>query len=114
MSKEAKLRTVKKKVARRIQRWPRVTAIRSKLCKKWESHIKVSMVTTTLGFEKVQNVQKKNTLKKHLESASHKKVADCEKRKNLGIEKYTEKVIHETPIEKGLKWMGSDDKKALH
>ena len=46
-------------------------------------------------------------------SVSHKKAADCEKRKNLGIEKYTEKVIDETPIGKGLKRMGTDDKKAL-
>ena len=65
------------------------------------SHIlKVSMVTATLGFEKS-------------ESASHKKVANWEKRKNLEIEKYTEKVIDETPIGKGFKQMGTDGKKAL-
>ena len=42
-----------------------------------------------------------------------KKAADCKKRKNLGIEKYTEKVINETSIGKGLKRMGTDDKKTL-
>ena len=36
-----------------------------------------------------------------------------EKRKNLGIEKYTKKVINETPVGKGLKWIGTDDKKLL-
>ena len=44
----------------------------------------------------VQNSSKlveKNTLKKHFDSASHKEAADCKKRKNLGIEKHTEKVI---------------------
>ena len=51
--------------------------------------------------------------KKHLESASHKKAANCEKRKYLAIEKYTEKVIDETSIGKGLKRMCTDDKKAL-
>ena len=55
----------------------------------------------------------KNTLKKHLDSASHKKAAYCKKRKNLGIEKHTEKVIDETPIGKGLKRMGTDGKKVL-
>ena len=45
--------------------------------------------------------------------ASHKKTADCKKRKNLGIGNYTEKVIDETPIGKGLKQMGTDYKKAL-
>ena len=67
----------------------------------------------TLGFEKVQNVQKKKKLKIHLESALHKKAADYEKIKNFGIEKYTEKVIDETPIGKGLKQMGTDDEKTL-
>ena len=33
------------------------------------------------------------------------KAADCMKRKNFGIEKYTNKVISETPIGKGFKWM---------
>ena len=51
--------------------------------------------------------------KKHLESASHKKAANCEKRKHLAIEKYTEKIIDETPIGKGSKRMCTDDKKAL-
>ena len=55
----------------------------------------------------------KNTLRNHVESASHKKAADCEKRKNLGIEKYTEKVINNNPIGKLLKRMGTDDKKVL-
>ena len=36
-----------------------------------------------------------------------------QERENLGIEKYTEKVTDETPIGKGLQWMGTDDKKAL-
>ena len=51
--------------------------------------------------------------KKHLKSASHKKAANCEKRKYLAIEKYTEKVIDETLIGKGLKRMCTDDKKTL-
>ena len=33
-------------------------------------------------------------------------------KKNLGMEKYMEKLIDETPIGKDLKWVGSDDKKA--
>ena len=36
-----------------------------------------------------------------------------EERKNLGIEKYTKKVINETPVGKGFKWMGTDDEKSL-
>ena len=36
-----------------------------------------------------------------------------QKKNNLGIEKYKEKLIDEAPTEKGLKWMGSDDKKTL-
>ena len=35
------------------------------------------------------------------------------KKKDLGIAKYTEKVIDETPIGKGLKWMGSGNKETL-
>ena len=57
-------------------------------------------------------VQKK-THKKHFENVSSKKAADCEKWKNLGIKKYTEKVIYENPIGKGLKQMSTEDKKAL-
>ena len=70
----------------------------------------MSEVTTSLGFDMVQNVYK-ITLKKYLESVPHKRAADCEKRKNLGVEKYTLKLTDETPIEKRLKWMCSDDKK---
>ena len=35
------------------------------------------------------------------------------RKKNLGIEKYIEKVLNETNIGKGLKQTGADDKKAL-
>ena len=42
-----------------------------------------------------------------------KKASYYEKIKNFGIEKYTEKVIYETPIGKGLKQMGTDDEKTL-
>ena len=34
-------------------------------------------------------------------------------KKNLGFEKYIEKVLNETNIGKGLKQTGADDKKAL-
>ena len=64
---------------------------------------------------KIQNLVV-NHESRHVKSnpgASHKKTADCKKRKNLGIENYTEKVIDETPIGKGLKRMGTDYKKAL-
>ena len=119
MSKETKLRTVKKwqeKFNLGLQydlRGVFVTAIQCKLCKKWESRIKgINGDNNTWVREGSKCVEKKHT-KKHLECTSHKKAADCKKKKDLGIAKYTEKVIDETPIGKGLKWMGTDDKKAL-
>ena len=119
MSKETKLRTVKKwqeKFNLGLEydlRGVFVTAIQCKLCKKWESRIKgINGDNNTWVREGSKCVEKKHT-KKHLECTSHKKAADCKKKKDLGIAKYTEKVIDETPIGKGLKWMGTDDKKAL-
>ena len=119
MSKETKLRTVKKwqeKFNLGLEydlRGDFVAAIQCKLCKKWESRIKgINGDNNTWVREGSKCVEKKHT-KKHLECASHKKAADCKKRKDLGIAKYTEKVIDETPIGKGLKWMGTDGKKAL-
>ena len=106
MSKETKLKTV--------QKWQEeftfgldydligdfVTAVQCKRCKKWESRIKsISGNNDTWVREGSKYVEKKHT-KKHLKSVSHKKAADCEKRENLGIEKYTEKVIDETAMEK--------------
>ena len=119
MSKETKLRTVKKQQEEfnlgleYDLRGDFVTAIQCNFCKKWESRIKgTNGDNSTRVREGSKCVEKKHT-EKHLECASHKKAADCKKRKDLGIEKYTEKVIDETPIGKGLKWMGADDKKAL-
>ena len=119
MSKETKLRTVKKwqeKFNLGLEydlRGVFVTAIQCKLCKNWESRIKgINGDNNTWVREGSKCVEKKHT-KKHLECTSHKKAADCKKKKDLGIAKYTEKVIDETPIGKGLKWMGTDDKKAL-
>ena len=86
-----------------------VTAVRSKLCKKWESPIKSMNGNNDTGVREESKCVKKNTL----ESASYKKAADCERRKSIGIHKYTEKIIDETHIGKGLKRMGTDDKKAL-
>ena len=58
--------------------------------------------------------RKKHTKKTSWKSFTQKSSRLWEKKKsNLGIEKYTEKVINETPNRKGLKQMGTDDKKAL-
>ena len=89
-----------------------VTATQCKLCQKWKVCIKTINGTDTWVWEGSKCVEKKK-LKIHLESALHKKAADYEKIKNFGIEKYTEKVIDETPIGKGLKQMGTDDEKTL-
>ena len=118
MLKETKLRTVKKwkeefNVGLEYSlRGDFVTAIQYKLCMKWESCIKSINSSNDTGSRRFKMCRKKHT-KKHLESASHKKAADCMKIKNLGIEKSTEKVINETPIGKSLKQMDTDDKKAL-
>ena len=57
-----------------------------------------------MGSKKFKKCRKKHTKKTSWQCFT-KKAADCEKRKNLGIEKHTEKVIDETPIGKGLKRM---------
>ena len=104
MSKETKLRTVKKwqeeiNVGLEYDlRGDFVTAIQCKFCKKWKSRIKSMNGNNDTWVREGLKCVEKSRLKKHLESASHKKAADCEKRKNLGIEKYNEKVIDETPI----------------
>ena len=104
----------------RIQRWPWIQFDR-RLCysnmmqtlQEKESQIESINSNNDNWVQKSWKHVEKNTLKKHLDSASHKKAADCKKRKNLGIEKHTEKVIDETPIGKGLKRMGTDGKKVL-
>ena len=104
MSKETKLRKLKK--------WQELNSgLEYDL--RGESSIKSINGNNETWVQKGSKGVEKNTLKKHLECVSNKKAADCEKRKNLGIEKYIEKVINETPIGKGLKWTGTDDKKAL-
>ena len=71
--------------------------------------MEVSVATMTLEFAKKHTKHKKNTLK--TSCVPQVKVADCENKKTLGIEKYKEKLIDEALFEKDLKWMGSDDKK---
>ena len=56
------------------------------LCKKWESSIKSINGNNETWVREGSKCVEKNTLKKHLESASHKKAADCEKRKNQILE----------------------------
>ena len=73
----------------------------------------MSVTTMTLEFDKKNAKGKiKKTLKTSL-SVPHIKAVDYENKKNLGMKKYTEKLIDEAPIEKGSKSMGSSDKKAL-
>ena len=56
----------------------------------------------------------KNILKvihtKEQQIVRKKKIRDCKNWKNLGIEKYREKLIDETPIGIVLNHMGSNDK----
>ena len=67
----------------------------------------------TLEFDKnhTKNKTKKNT--KNITKVFHTLKQQITRIKNLGIKKYTEKLIDEAPTEKSLKWMGSDDKKTL-
>ena len=55
----------------------------------------------------------KDSLKKHLTSTPHKEAIDLSQTEKSGSEKYTANAVEETPIGKGLKWMCTDDKKAL-
>ena len=79
MSKETKLRTVKKwqeelKLGLEYDlRGDFVTAIQCKLCKKWKSRIKSMHGNNDTWVREGLKCVEKSRLKKHLESASHKK-----------------------------------------
>ena len=109
MSKEAKLTTVRK--------WEKelnvdsdydvkgnkVICMRFKVCKCWETRTKNKKNFSETWVRPGTECIEKNSLKKHLASAPNKKAIDLSQREKLGAEKYTTKVVEETPIGKGLK-----------
>ena len=58
-------------------------------------------------------VVKKDSLKKHINSALHKQAVELGIKRNLGTASFTQKIIEKTPIGHGLKKMFTDDRKAL-
>ena len=109
MSKEAKL-TIVRKWEKELNvdldynmKDDKVICMRCKVCKYWETRTKSKKNFSETWLRPGTKCIEKNSLKKHLASAPHKKAIDLSQREKLGAEKYTIKVVEEMPIGKGLK-----------
>ena len=81
----------------------KVICIRCKVCKCWKTRIKNKKNFSETWVPPGTKCIEKDSLKKHLVSTPHKEANYLSKREKLGREKYTTKVVEETPIGKGFK-----------
>ena len=118
MPKEARVKTVKtweKELGCNLEfdvKAGKATKLRCKDCKRWRDRIQTLKNFSDTWVTGTQSVEK-DAVKKHVENCdAHKEAVRLRKRADMGVEEYTEEVLDNTPIGRGMKNMISPDDKS--